>query len=411
MDWTHLRIYLPRLLDRLEVLGQIGALSGGGVKRLALTSEDKEGRLLFHRWMEELGLDIKVDQVGNMFGIRSGETDVPPVMLGSRLDTVGTGGNYDGSLGVLAALEVVEVLNQNNVITNKPLAIANYTNEEGVSFTPDMMGSLVFAGGMPVEEVWKIPPVDDPQSSLSRELENIGFKGDLVCGFEVDSFLELHIEQGPILESEGIDVAAVEAVKGIYWTEYTFEGAANHAGTTPLSLRKDAGYAAAKVVDFARDLCKKDQGVLATVGRVNFFPNMPNVIAQETKLTVDLRTMDQQKLDHSQKQLDQFVAKLADDEGLTVRQKELVRFDPVHFSEDIISLIDSTAQHLGYSVKKMPSGAGHDAQMMASICPTAMIFVPSQGGISHNVQEFTSALLMEKGANVLLQSALRLLSS
>ena len=150
---------------------------------------------------------------------------------------------------------------------------------------------------------------------------------------------------------------------------------------------------------------------VATVGRVNFFPNMPNVIAQESKLTVDLRTLDQQKLDHSQKQLDQFVAKLADDEGLTVRQKELVRFDPVPFSEDIISLIESTAQHLGYSVKKMPSGAGHDAQMMARICPTAMIFVPSRGGISHNVQEFTSALLMEKGANVLLQSALRLLSS
>ncbi|MCZ6900029.1 MAG: M20 family metallo-hydrolase [Bacteroidetes bacterium] len=411
MDWTHLRIDLHSLLDRLEVLGQIGALSGGGVKRLALTSEDKEGRLLLQSWMKELGLETKVDQVGNMFGIRSGETDVPPVMLGSHLDTVGTGGNYDGSLGVLAALEVVEVLNENNVITNKPLAIVNYTNEEGVRFTPDMMGSLVFARGMPVEEVWKIPPVDDPQSSLSRELENIGFRGDLLCGFEVDSFLELHIEQGPILESEGIDVAAVVAVKGIHWTEYTFEGAANHAGTTPLSLRKDAGYAAAKVVDFARDLCKKDQEVLATVGRVNFFPNMPNVIAQETKLTVDLRTLDQQKLDHSQKQLDQFVAKLADDEGLTVRQKELVRFDPVPFSEDIISLIESTAQHLGYSVKKMPSGAGHDAQMMTRICPTAMIFVPSQGGISHNVQEFTSALLMEKGANVLLQSALRLLSS
>lgn len=147
MDWIHLRIDLHRLLDRLEVLGQIGALSGGGVKRLALTSEDKEGRLLLQSWMEELGLETKVDQVGNMFGIRSGETDVPPVMLGSHLDTVGTGGNYDGSLGVLAALEVIEVLNENNVITNKPLAIVNYTNEEGVRFTPDMMGSLVFAGG------------------------------------------------------------------------------------------------------------------------------------------------------------------------------------------------------------------------------------------------------------------------
>jgi len=411
MDWSHLRIDLPRLLDRLEVLGQIGALSGGGVKRLAVTSEDKEGRLLLQSWMEKLGLEIKVDQVGNMFGIRSCETEVPPVMLGSHLDTVGTGGLYDGSLGVLAALEVVEVLNQNNVITKKPLAIVNFTNEEGVRFTPDMMGSLVFAGGMPVEEVWKIPPVDDPQSSLGGELENIGFKGDLLCGFEVDSFLELHIEQGPILESEGIDVAAVEAVKGIYWTEYTFEGVANHAGTTPLSLRKDAGYAAAKVVDFARDLCKKDQEVLATVGRVNFFPNMPNVIAQESKLTVDLRTLDPQKLDHSQKQLDQFVSELANDEGLMIRKKELVRFDPVLFSQHIISLIESTAQNLGYSIKKLPSGAGHDAQMMARVCPTSMIFVPSQGGISHNIQEFTGAPLIEKGANVLLQTALRLLTS
>ena len=406
----NLGINLDRLLGRIVRLAEVGAIDGGGVCRLALTDEDKAGRDLVVSWMTELGLSVTVDGIGNVVGVRPGRTDGPPVMTGSHIDTVRTGGRYDGNLGVLAGLEVVETLNDAGIATERPIAVAAFTNEEGARFPPDMMGSLVYVGGMDLEDARATEGIDG--ATVGAELDRIGYAGPAPCGQPlVHSFVELHVEQGPVLEREGVTVGAVESVQGISWTEFTLSGVSNHAGTTPMALRQDAGYVAGAVVAFVRRLADDLGGnQVATAGSIEFGPNLVNVIPNRARLTVDLRNTDEAALQVAERRLHDFVAETAGAEGVEVTHRQLARFEPVAFDPDMVARIGRMAEDLGHSVKRMPSGAGHDAQMLARVCPTAMIFTPSVGGISHNVAEFTAAEDIDAGANVLLHTMIDLAS-
>ena len=404
----NLRASSDRLLRRIELLAAIGSIDGGGVCRLALTEEDRLARDLVTRWMTELGLVISIDEIGNVVGTRLGAVDGPPVMIGSHIDSVATGGRYDGPLGVLAGLELVETLNEANFQTKHPLAVAFFTNEEGARFSPDMMGSAVHQGSLDLNEA--LATKDEHNVSVGEELKRIGYAGDdAVETMRPRAFLELHVEQGPVLEEAGTTIGIVTGVQGISWTEYRVTGTSNHAGTTPMRLRHDAGFVAAAITTEARRLADGLGGdQVATVGVTELRPTLVNVIANHARITVDLRNTTENTLQQAEASMTQYIAKLAAIEGVEVASRSLARFSPVEFSPDVMNLIETTANERGYACQRLPSGAGHDAQMFAPNCPTGMIFVPSQGGISHNVKEFTSAVEIDAGLDVLTQVVLQL---
>ena len=403
-----LRINGDRLLSRIEELASIGAIDGGGSCRLALTDEDRAGRDLVVTWMRDLDLDISIDSIGNVVAVRPGKTDGPPTMTGSHIDTVRTGGRYDGNLGVLAGLEIIESLSENKIETQHPVAVAFFTDEEGSRFAPDMLGSLVYVGGMTLEEALDIKGVDG--AKVGDELDRIGYRGTSPCpGPSPRAFVELHIEQGPVLEVEGVTIGAVTGVQGISWTELTVTGESNHAGTTPMALRRDSGFAAAAISTYVRDLSLEMGGSqVATVGRLELHPNLVNVVAGSAVLTVDLRNTVEAYLLESENKLADFLLELALNEGLEIEKRQLARFEPVEFNQEVVDTVENIASRLGHSVMKLPSGAGHDAQMMARVCPTGMVFVPSHKGISHNPQEHTDSDDLIAGCNVLFQTILDL---
>ncbi len=395
-----LRIDGTRLLARLRALGEVGGLPGGGVCRLALTDEDGQGRDLVRGWMLERGLEVSVDAIGNVVGVWPGAQAGPAVMTGSHIDTVRTGGLYDGNLGVLAGLEVIQTLQEAGFVPQRPLAVALFTNEEGARFAPDMMGSLVFAGGLAVEQARAAVGIDGV--TVGAELDRLGYTGS-AAPVPVHAFVELHVEQGPVLEREGITIGVVERVQGISWTEFTVTGVSNHAGTTPLRLRHDAGFVAGSVVAFVRQLARELGGdQIGTVGSLKLFPDLVNVIPNRAVFTVDLRNTSESQLKLAESRLFAYVDELAAAEGVEVTRRILARFEPVGFDPALVGQVEAAARRLGHRTRRMPSGAGHDAQMLARICPAAMIFVPSVGGISHNVQEHTEPADLEAGANVLL---------
>lgn len=402
------RIDGARLLRRIADLAQVGAIEGGGVCRLALTDADRQGRDLVVRWMRELGLAVTVDGIGNVVGLRAGRKAGPPVMTGSHIDTVRTGGRYDGNLGVLAGLEVVAALNDAGVVTERPIAVAFFTNEEGARFAPDMMGSLVFQGDLALEDALATVGIDG--TSVGENLARIGYAGTAPVGNnQVHAFVELHVEQGPVLEHEGYTIGAVTGVQGIHWIEFTVRGVSNHAGTTPMVLRHDAGIVAARIACFARDLTVElGAGQLATVGQVNLFPNLINVIPNRATFTLDLRNTDGAALQEAIARCMTYAAQVAADEGVELSHRMLADFAPVAFDEAIVGRVEDIARSRGHRVRRLPSGAGHDAQMLARMCPTGMVFVPSVGGLSHNVAEFTQDQDIEAGAGVLLELMLEL---
>ena len=403
-----LRVRGDRLSRRLEELGQVGAIEGGGCARLALTDADRAGRDLVVTWMRDLGLDVTIDEIGNVTAERSGSDGGPPVMCGSHIDTVATGGRYDGNLGVLAGLEVLETLAEAGVTTRRPLAVAFFTDEEGSRFAPDMLGSLVYAGAMTVEEAYDLVAIDGAR--LGDELARIGYLGATPCPGRVPhAYVELHIEQGPVLETGGEVIGAVTGVQGISWQEVTVTGQSNHAGTTPMSYRHDAGYVAAAATVFVRDLAAELGGhQVGTVGTLDLHPDLVNVVAGRARFTVDLRNTDEPDLRRAEDRLAGELERLGAAEGVTVARRPLARFAPVEFDPAIVELVESTAASLGFPARRLPSGAGHDAQMMARLCPAGMIFVPSAGGISHNPAEHTDPEHLEAGANVLLHTLLQL---
>jgi len=402
------KIQPDRLLADIEALAAIGDTGDGGNCRLALTDEDAGGRELVVGWMRALGLDVRVDRIGNVVATRAGmggdgahAGDGAAVMTGSHIDTVGTGGRYDGTLGVLAGLEVVRALDDAGVRTRRPVAVAFFTDEEGSRFPPDMLGSLVYAGGMPLEDALGVVAIDG--AVLGDELERIGWAGDAaVPGPAPHAYVELHIEQGPVLEEAGVTIGAVTSVQGISWQELTLTGQSNHAGTTPMRLRRDPTYVAAETIAFVRRLATELGGhQVGTVGRIDLHPNLVNVVPARATLTVDLRNTEETMLAHAERRLREHVAALASAEGCEVASRRLARFEPVAFDPAVIDMVESTAERLGHSVMRLPSGAGHDAQMLARVCPTGMVFVPSRGGVSHNPAEFTEPEHLAAGAQVL----------
>ena len=398
----------PRLLDSLQALGQIGALPGGGVNRLALTDADRDARDWTLACMRDLGMRIDIDAIGNIIATCPGLEDLPPVMTGSHIDTVRTGGLYDGNYGVLAGLEVVATLREVGLQTRRPLAVAVFTNEEGARFQPDMMGSLVYAGGMALQDA--LATCDADGLTVQAELQRIGYQGTAPVGMPVvDSYIELHVEQGPVLEQMGLQIGVVEGVQGISWTEFTVAGQSNHAGTTPMGLRHDAALVAAQVAVFVRELSQRMGGSqLATVGAVRLSPNLVNVIAQKAVFTVDLRNTDSARLAQAEADLHAYAHQAAQAEGARITSRVLARFEPVAFDPFVVNLVEQQTRALGCTYQRMPSGAGHDAQMLARVCPSAMIFVPSVGGLSHNVREHTEPADLQRGAQVLLQVVLAL---
>ena len=398
-----LRIDIGRLLGRLEALAQIGDTGDGGNCRLALTDEDRDGRDLVVGWMRDLGLSVTVDTVGNVVAVYGGESDGPPVMTGSHIDTVRTGGRYDGNLGVLAGLEVIETLSTAGIRLRRPLAVAFFTDEEGSRFPPDMLGSLTFVGGMSVEEALDV--TDSDGVPVGAELDRIGYRGAAPCPAPAPfAFVELHIEQGPVLEQEGVTIGAVSGVQGISWQEVTIEGQSNHAGTTPMDMRRDAGHAAARVAVSAREIARDIGGYqVATVGVIDLHPDLVNVVAGRARLCVDMRNIHEQELQQAERLMATSIERIAASEGVSISTRSMARFEPVIFDIPVVDLVEATARRLGHSVKRLPSGAGHDAQMLARVCPTGMIFVPSHRGLSHNPGEYTAPADLAAGADVLLQ--------
>ncbi|MDE0195900.1 MAG: Zn-dependent hydrolase [bacterium] len=409
-DLKDLRIDIDRLVGRLEALSQIGDTGDGGNCRLALTDEDRDGRDLVVRWMRDLGLSLTVDVVGNVVAAYPGETDGPPVMTGSHIDTVRTGGRYDGNLGVLAGLEVIETLSTAGVRLRRPLAVAFFTDEEGSRFPPDMLGSLTFVGGMSVEEALDV--TDSDGISVGAELDRIGYRGAAPCPAPAPfAFVELHIEQGPVLEQEGVTIGAVTGVQGISWQEVTIEGQSNHAGTTPMDMRRDAGYAAARIAVAAREIAGDIGGYqVATVGVMDLHPDLVNVVAGRARLCVDMRNIHEQELRQAERLMAASIERIAASEGVSISARSMARFEPVIFDIPVVDLIEAVARRLGHSAKRLPSGAGHDAQMLARVCPTGMIFVPSHRGLSHNPAEYTAPADLAAGADVLLQVMIDLAS-
>ena len=396
-----------KLLEQLRELGAIGHdAAQGGRTRIALTDEEKAGRDLLVRWMRELDLEVRVDQIGNIFGVLHAahpEGMAQPLMMGSHIDTVRNAGALDGCYGVLAGLAVVRAYRQAGLRPARAIVVAAFTNEEGVRYQPDMMGSLVYAGGMDVQAALNTVGTDGTR--LGDELARIGYAGDMAPGAIVPrEYIELHIEQGPVLEAEGKLIGVVESLQGISWQKVTITGVANHAGTTPTRLRHDAGYAAAACVAFLREqvVGAAPETTLATVGSLRLEPDLINVIPRRATFTVDLRDPGEQRLQTAESRLADFLATVAEREGVTVETEQLVRFEPVVFDAALADRIQAAAQRRGLPHRRMTSGAGHDAQMLARIAPSAMIFVPSRGGISHNPREHTDDDQLALGAQVLL---------
>lgn len=407
---SNLSIDIARLLGRLRELGAIGRDADGRLVRLAASDTDREGRDRLAGWIEAAGLELAIDRIGNIFGIWTpdGTDGRAPLMLGSHIDTVIDAGMYDGCYGVLSGLEVIESLKEAGFVPARPIVVAAFTNEEGVRYAPDMMGSLVYVGGLAVDAALATTGTDG--SLLGDELKRIGYSGEKEPGFlEPHAYLELHIEQGPVLEREGIPLGAVENLQGISWQKVTIGGDANHAGTTPISMRRDAGHAAARVITFLRDRAKaSNTPTVATVGCMEFQPNAINVIPSKATFTVDLRDPDETRLKQEEAALARFLDTLAAEEDVTIMVERLARFEPVIFDERIVTEIEAAAKARALPCRRMTSGAGHDAQMIARIAPAAMIFVPSRGGISHNPREFTADDDIIAGANILLDVTSRL---
>ncbi|RZF25764.1 Zn-dependent hydrolase [Paraburkholderia sp. UYCP14C] len=401
------------LLRQLHQLGELGAdREVGGRTRIALTDDERAGRDLVVRWMRELDLDVRVDRIGNVFGTLRSDSDdgiQRPLMMGSHIDTVKNAGALDGCYGVLAGLAVARAFRRAGIKPQRSITIGAFTNEEGIRYQPDMMGSLVCAGGLSVEAALDTIGIDGTR--LGDELERIGYAGGLEPGAIVPhEYLELHIEQGPILEAENIRIGVVENLQGISWQQITVEGNANHAGTTPTHLRHDAGWAAAAVSTFLRELAVAAGTTLATIGMLRIEPNVINVIPRKAVFTVDLRDPDEHRLQDAERRLAEFLLEVAEKEGVRITTERLVRFEPVVFDAALANAIEASAERLGFTHRRMTSGAGHDAQMIARIAPAAMIFVPSRGGISHNPREHTDDDQLIDGANVLLDVVLKRLT-
>jgi len=392
-----------RLINTINTLGKIGK-NGQGTTRLTLTDTDKQARDQLIKWLKQASLDIKIDNIGNIYGTRKAKTTNPPIVLGSHIDTVKNAGIYDGALGVLAALETINTLNDQNTETETPITVAAFTNEEGARFQPDMMGSMVHTGALPVETAWNAK--DDQGTTVKEELQRIGYLGNDTI--EPGRYIELHVEQGPILHTENIQIGIVEGIQGMAWWDATYTGEPNHAGTTPLTHRRDTLLAAAETCIKIRKTAENIKGSVATMGRLHNKPDIRNVIPGHTFFTIDYRQYQPELYEKGQRSVADQIKETAQKHGLEYTLKQTVDAKPVRFNPEMVNFIETKTKQLGYTNTRIHSGAGHDAQFLTHTCPTAMIFVPSIGGKSHSPQEKTNPHDLVNGANLLYHVALEL---
>ena len=403
----NLRTDATRLWGNLMQTATIGGTPKGGVRRLTLTDLDLQVRDWFSNTARSLGCTVTVDDMGVMFARREGQrSDIPPIAIGSHLDTQPTGGKFDGNLGVLAALEVVRTLHDAGYTTYAPIEVVNWTNGEGSRFTPAMLASGVFAKVFPHD--WAYNRTDPAGVTFGDALSAIGQRGSQRCGdHPLSAFFELHIEQGPILEAEGIEVGSVTGVQGIRWFEVTVTGQDAHTGATPMRLRKNALMGAAQIIQEVDKIAHAHPPLaVATVGSLQVKPNSPNVVPGEVFLTIDMRHPDAAVLQAMEDELTAMLAGVGAPLGVEVASTKIWDQPPVAFDARCVDAVRNAAKISGLSVRDMVSGAGHDAAYVARVAPTAMIFVPCKGGISHNESEFTSKEQCAHGAQVLLQAVL-----
>jgi N-carbamoyl-L-amino-acid hydrolase len=401
-----IRVNGDRLWQSLMQLATIGATQKGGVCRLALTETDGAGRDLFVQWARELGCEIRVDRIGNIFARRAGTNpDRPPVLTGSHLDTQPTGGKFDGAYGVMAGLEVLRTLNDLNLSTEAPVEVVVWTNEEGSRFVPVMMGSGVFVGAFDLNQT--LAQTSRDGTRVSDALQAIGYAGtDAQQGHAVGAYFEAHIEQGPVLESESTLIGVVTGAMGQHWYDIEVQGMEAHAGPTPMAIRQDALVVAAGIVEAVNRIAiEQTPHGRGTVGCLEVYPNSRNVIPGRVQLTVDFRNALASGLAEMDKALRRVCAE-AERPGISVKVTEVVGFPPQEFEPALVDSVRGSANALGYSNLDLASGAAHDAVHLARIAPTAMIFVPCKDGISHNEIEYASPDHLEAGANVLLHTIL-----
>lgn len=402
----NLRVNGDRLWDTIHEIARIGPGVRGGSNRQTLTDADAEGRRLFQRWCEDAGMTVKVDAMGTMFARREGsDPSLPPVVIGSHLDTQPTGGRYDGVLGVLGALEVVRSLNDLGIRTKHPIEVVNWTNEEGTRFAPAMLASGVFAGVHDLD--WAYDRKDAKGLRFGDELERIGFKGkEPVGGRKFRALFELHIEQGPILEAEGADIGVVTHGQGLWWLEVTLTGKEAHTGSTPMPMRRNAGLGMARITELVHEIAMANQpAAVGAIGHVEVYPNSRNVIPGKVVFTVDFRSPDKAILDGMRARLEAEAPKIAAELGLGIAIEPVGHFDPVTFDKDCVRAVRDAADRLGYAHRDIVSGAGHDACWVNRVAPTAMVMCPCVDGLSHNEDENISKEWATAGADVLFHAA------
>ena len=394
-----------RLWQSLMDLAQLGATVKGGVCRLALTDLDRQARDLFVQWCEAAGCSVSVDAIGNIFARRAGRNPaLPPVMTGSHIDTQPTGGKFDGCYGVMAGLEVIRTLNDLNIETAAPIEVVVWTNEEGSRFPPCMMGSGVFAGKFDLQDT--LDKLDDQGLSVGAELQRIGYAGSrAVLGHPVGAYFEAHIEQGPVLEDQATTIGVVMGCLGQKWFDLTLSGVEAHAGPTPMHLRKDALVGAAEVVSAVNRIAHQQQPhACGTVGCLSLHPGSRNVIPGQVHMTIDLRHLHADKLQAMVDEVRGVIEDTAKRHRLTFELTPTADFPPLDFNPVCVNAVRDAAGVLGLSHMDIVSGAGHDAIFVAELGPAGMIFVPCEGGISHNEIENAAPDDLAAGCAVLLRA-------
>jgi N-carbamoyl-L-amino-acid hydrolase len=406
LDVQLLQIDAQRLWDSLMETARIGATAKGGICRLTLTDLDRQVRDWLKAQCQALGYAVSIDEVGNMFARRPGKNpNLPPIAMGSHLDTQPTGGKFDGPLGVLAALEALRTLHDNARATNAAIELVNWTNEEGARFAPAMLASGVFAGAFTADYAYS--RTDRAGKTFGEELERIGYRGAKKAGArKFAGMFELHIEQGPILEHENRMIGIVQGAQGVRWYDVTITGQEAHAGAMPMRLRKNALVGAARMIERIDAIARNIPDAVGTVGVIESRPDSRNVIPGEVFFTVDFRHPDETRLDLMERQLREALAEVLTPLQLTYRESRIWASPPVHFSPDLIDCVRVAVKAAGFSARDIVSGAGHDSCYIARAAPTTMIFVPSRGGISHNEAEWTSLEQCAAGAQVLLNAVL-----
>lgn len=397
-----------RLKNTLERFADYGRTPNNGVTRLALSEEDRLARDYFCSCCRDLGMDIKIDDLGCIYATLEGLEDKPPVVIGSHMDSVKKGGRFDGILGVVAGLELVRTLVEHNIKPKVPIMIVNFTNEEGARFEPSMMASGILSGKFQKDVMMKKTDVDGV--TFKQALQLCGYEGDRSNRLtEASAFVELHIEQGPILEREAKSIGVVECVLGMVCYEIEVTGESDHAGTTPMDMRKDALFATNNLIAEARhELGRLDSNLVYTMGRMNVLPNIHTVIPNKVIFSLEARHTDEDVIASVEKIIQSLPDQAELLEGCEVRVTKLWGRDTVWFDKTVCDEVEESVRSLGYSYKRMVSGAGHDAQFLASYIPTAMIFIPSVNGKSHCEEEFTPWEECEKGVNVLLETVMKL---